>query len=232
MADGLRAKAHPAGNGCDWRNYGDKAPRTERHCSAGGTTTAPAPRCRRMRRPLRRRCATAPAATAPPKPPAPTSSGHDRCPGARYSICRRHAGARRVAWVSHGQGRSGARGAVQPRLRDTNYVLQTGLGPADERDPTPSRDVHEPRQQLPLAPGQDELRVPLTWTDGNGITVTKTYAFHRSMFSIELDYRMRERRRRCRGKAMSYVRDHRASIRRSSARCSRSRVLRRVDRRF
>jgi YidC/Oxa1 family membrane protein insertase len=39
-----------------------------------------------------------------------------------------------------------------------------------------------------LAPGQDELRVPLTWTDGQGVTVTKTFTFKRSMYVIGLEY--------------------------------------------
>ena len=30
--------------------------------------------------------------------------------------------------------------------------------------------------------------MPLTWTDGNGVTVTKTFVFHRSMFAIDLEY--------------------------------------------
>jgi YidC/Oxa1 family membrane protein insertase len=39
-----------------------------------------------------------------------------------------------------------------------------------------------------LAPGQDELRVPLTWTDGQGVTVTKTFIFKRSMYTVGLEY--------------------------------------------
>ncbi len=73
---------------------------------------------------------------------------------------------------------------------DTNYVLQSGLGPADSAHPSHLAMFTSPANSYSLAAGQDELRVPLTWTDGNGITVTKTYAFHRSMFSIELDYRI------------------------------------------
>src|SRR5690606_22597663 len=39
-----------------------------------------------------------------------------------------------------------------------------------------------------LAAGQDELVVPLTWTDGQGITVVKTYRFKPGSYRIELTY--------------------------------------------
>jgi YidC/Oxa1 family membrane protein insertase len=38
-----------------------------------------------------------------------------------------------------------------------------------------------------LAAGQEELRVPLTWTNDKGITVTKTYIFKRGSFLVEMD---------------------------------------------
>ena len=60
----------------------------------------------------------------------------------------------------------------------------------DPRDPTPTHvEVFtSAADKYELAPGQDELRVPLTWTDGNGVTVTKTYVFHRSLFAISVEY--------------------------------------------
>jgi len=73
---------------------------------------------------------------------------------------------------------------------ETRYVLQSGLGPADGAHPSHLATYTSPATSYSLAPGQDELRVPLSWTDGNGITITKTYVFHRSMFSIALDYRV------------------------------------------
>jgi YidC/Oxa1 family membrane protein insertase len=72
----------------------------------------------------------------------------------------------------------------------TNYVLQSGLAgakPGDAR-PTHLATFTSPADKYQLAPGQDELRVPLSWTDGNGVTVTKTFIFRRSMFPIELKY--------------------------------------------
>ena len=72
----------------------------------------------------------------------------------------------------------------------TNYVLQTGLAGDKAGVPAPTHleNFTSAATQYTLAPGQDELRVPLTWTDGNGVTVTKTFVFHRSLFSIGLEY--------------------------------------------
>jgi YidC/Oxa1 family membrane protein insertase len=71
----------------------------------------------------------------------------------------------------------------------TNYVLLTGLGGSPvEAAPSHLSVFTSTSDRYALAPGQDELRVPLTWTDGKGITVTKTFVFHRSMFTIGLEY--------------------------------------------
>jgi YidC/Oxa1 family membrane protein insertase len=73
----------------------------------------------------------------------------------------------------------------------TNYVLRTGLSnPADPNGPTHQAKFTAPADSFTLAPGQDELRVPLTWTDGQGVTVTKTFVFKRSMFAIGLEYQI------------------------------------------
>ena len=69
----------------------------------------------------------------------------------------------------------------------TNYTMQTGL----TQGATHLATFTVPANAYQLAPGQQELRVPLTWTDGQGVTVTKTFVFHRSMFSIGLEYQVR-----------------------------------------
>jgi YidC/Oxa1 family membrane protein insertase len=75
----------------------------------------------------------------------------------------------------------------------TNYIMQSGLIGAKAEDvrPTHIATFVSAASQYQLAPGQEELRVPLTWTDGNGVTVTKTFVFHRSLFAIELEYSVR-----------------------------------------
>jgi YidC/Oxa1 family membrane protein insertase len=72
----------------------------------------------------------------------------------------------------------------------TAYVLQTGLTGLDADDvrPTHLAKFDSAASSYSLAPGQQELRVPLTWSDGQGVTVTKTFIFRRSMFGIGLEY--------------------------------------------
>jgi len=72
----------------------------------------------------------------------------------------------------------------------TNYVMQSGLTSPQQNQahPTHLAIFSSPQDHYEVAPGQDELRVPLTWTDGNGVTVAKTFVFHRSLYSIGLEY--------------------------------------------
>jgi YidC/Oxa1 family membrane protein insertase len=72
----------------------------------------------------------------------------------------------------------------------TNYVLQTGLsaGQKDGHAPTHLEVYSSAVAKYAFTPGADELRVPLTWTDGAGVTVTKTFVFHRSSFAIGVEY--------------------------------------------
>ncbi len=72
----------------------------------------------------------------------------------------------------------------------TSYVLRSGLAGSKPGDVRPTHLVNyaSAAPSYSLAAGQQELRVPLTWTDGQGVSVTKTYIFHRSMFTIGLEY--------------------------------------------
>ena len=73
--------------------------------------------------------------------------------------------------------------------RDPPYLLQTGLvGPAGEAAPTHLATWSSAEKSFTLAPGAKELRVPLTWTDGQGLRVTKTFVFTRGLYSIDLTY--------------------------------------------
>ena len=72
---------------------------------------------------------------------------------------------------------------------DTLYLLQTGLiGVAGEAAPTHLATWSAAEKSYALAPGADELRVPLTWSDGHGLTVTKTFTFKRGLYAIDLKY--------------------------------------------
>jgi YidC/Oxa1 family membrane protein insertase len=71
----------------------------------------------------------------------------------------------------------------------TLYLLQSGLiGAAGEAAPTHLAVWKSDQKNFVLAPGANELRVPLTWTDGAGLTVTKTFVFKRGQYAIGLDY--------------------------------------------
>ncbi|HWX32333.1 MAG TPA: membrane protein insertase YidC [Steroidobacteraceae bacterium] len=72
------------------------------------------------------------------------------------------------------------------------YLLQTGLAGAEgEAAPTHLATFSSPQTSFALAAGAQELRVPLTWTDGQGLTVTKTFVFTRGQYSIDLIYDVR-----------------------------------------
>ena len=69
------------------------------------------------------------------------------------------------------------------------YVLQTGLtGGANEAAPTHLADWDAAQRSYRLAAGADALRVPLTWSDGHGLSVTKTFIFTRGAYAFDLVY--------------------------------------------
>ena len=71
----------------------------------------------------------------------------------------------------------------------TLYVVQTGLtGANDEAAPSHLAEFTAAETSYRLADGATELRVPLTWTDGHGLTVTKTFVFKRGLYNIDLLY--------------------------------------------
>ncbi len=71
----------------------------------------------------------------------------------------------------------------------TLYLLQSGLtGAAGETAPTHLAIWKSDGNAFRLAPGEKELRVPLTWTDGSGLEVTKTFVFKRGEYGIDLQY--------------------------------------------
>jgi YidC/Oxa1 family membrane protein insertase len=72
---------------------------------------------------------------------------------------------------------------------DSLYLLQTGLtGSTGEAAPTHLAQWSSAEKSYVLATGADELRVPLQWTDGHGLSVTKTFIFKRGAYAIDLTY--------------------------------------------
>jgi YidC/Oxa1 family membrane protein insertase len=69
------------------------------------------------------------------------------------------------------------------------YVLQSGLTATDNgAAPTHLAPYTSPQREYRLADGSSELRVPLSWGDGQGVTVTKTYVFERGNYRVRLEY--------------------------------------------
>ena len=71
----------------------------------------------------------------------------------------------------------------------TFSVVRSGLRAADGRpEPTHLATFTTPRTEYRLEPGARELRVPLTWTDGQGVTVMKTYVFRPGKYAVDVLY--------------------------------------------
>src|SRR5688500_9788590 len=69
------------------------------------------------------------------------------------------------------------------------FVARSGLRAADrEQEPTHLATFTAPAQEFRLKDGESKLEVPLTWTDGNGVTVTKIYTFEPGSYRIGLRY--------------------------------------------
>lgn len=81
--------------------------------------------------------------------------------------------------------------AAPVRLEDDEdpqllYLLQSGLtGP--EPTPTHLAAFTSPRSDYELG-GAAELRVPLIWSNDQGVQVTKTYVLHRGEYAIHVEY--------------------------------------------
>jgi YidC/Oxa1 family membrane protein insertase len=77
------------------------------------------------------------------------------------------------------------------RDSDELYLLQTGLaGAAGEAAPTHLAAWTSPETSYSLPAGAAEIRVPLSWTDGHGLTVVKTFTFKRGSYAVDLTYEL------------------------------------------
>jgi YidC/Oxa1 family membrane protein insertase len=69
------------------------------------------------------------------------------------------------------------------------FVVQGGLaGTPGEAAPTHLALYSSAARSLTLAPQQDTLVLPLIWSDGHGVTVTKTFTFHRGRYEVDVSY--------------------------------------------
>jgi YidC/Oxa1 family membrane protein insertase len=83
--------------------------------------------------------------------------------------------------------------AVKVRLFNTDgadslYLYESGLttGQADRPEPNHKAQFTAPATEFRLEPG--ELKIPLSWTDGQGLVVTKTYTLRRGGYAIDVRY--------------------------------------------
>jgi YidC/Oxa1 family membrane protein insertase len=70
------------------------------------------------------------------------------------------------------------------------FVAQSGLLAASAA-PDHHALYQFTQKEYRLADGAEEVKVPLIWTNGQGITVTKTYIFHRGTYVMDVDYEIK-----------------------------------------
>ena len=76
--------------------------------------------------------------------------------------------------------------------KDSQFLFQSGLtsGEAGRAEPNHKAEFSATASEYRLAEGADELRVPLSWSDGAGLSVTKTFVFHRGSYAVDIQYRV------------------------------------------
>jgi YidC/Oxa1 family membrane protein insertase len=76
--------------------------------------------------------------------------------------------------------------------QESKFLFQSGLtsGEAGRAEPNHKAEFSSASQEYRLADGADELRVPLSWSDGAGLAVTKTFVFHRGSYAADIQYRV------------------------------------------
>ena len=70
------------------------------------------------------------------------------------------------------------------------YVLASGLVDGNRNGPTHLTLLNSAGTVYTLSDGQDEVRVPLSWSDGAGLSVEKIYHFRRGRYDIGVEYRV------------------------------------------
>jgi YidC/Oxa1 family membrane protein insertase len=70
----------------------------------------------------------------------------------------------------------------------TLMVLQGGLQAQQGDAPGADAQFTTPQTEYALAEGSDTLKVALTWNDGHGLTLVKTYTLKRGSYEIAVDY--------------------------------------------
>ena len=76
--------------------------------------------------------------------------------------------------------------------KETLFLFQSGLtsGEAGRAEPNHKAQFSAASPEYRLADGAGELHVPLTWSDGAGLSVTKTFEFRRGAYAVDIHYRV------------------------------------------
>ncbi|NII10697.1 membrane protein insertase YidC [Oleiagrimonas sp. C23AA] len=69
---------------------------------------------------------------------------------------------------------------------DSFFVAQSGLISAHDAAPDHRAMFHAEKTDYQMGPGAKTLVVPLTWTNGQGLTVTKRYVLTRGSYQVQL----------------------------------------------
>lgn len=70
------------------------------------------------------------------------------------------------------------------------FVAQSGLLHVDSKAPTHYSQYIAENNDYQLSASQDTLDVPFYWQSEDGLSVTKTYHFHRNSYVIDVDYQI------------------------------------------
>ncbi|PHS25099.1 MAG: membrane protein insertase YidC [Methylophaga sp.] len=70
------------------------------------------------------------------------------------------------------------------------FVTQSGLLHVNNKGPLHNSQYTAERSSYELSEGQDTLSVPFHWQSEDGISVTKTYHFHRDSYLIDVNYQI------------------------------------------
>jgi len=75
---------------------------------------------------------------------------------------------------------------------ESMFLFQSGLtsGEAGRAEPNHMAPFTAAATEYRLAGGADTLEVPLTWADGSGLSVTKTFVFRRGAYAVDILYRV------------------------------------------
>lgn len=71
------------------------------------------------------------------------------------------------------------------------FIAQSGLRAGKEPEPTHHASFRPESNRYELAAESNQIEVPLHWSNGQGVEVTKLYRFRRDSYVIEVEFRVR-----------------------------------------